>query len=108
VRAVITASGGVVFKTVGDAIYAALRSALGAVQAAVAGQRAMAAEAWGTSTALRVRMALHSGVVEERGGDYFGACRSRASPGCSPPATAARSCSRKPRSSWCVSSCRLN
>src|SRR5262245_14636805 len=68
-RAVITASGGVVFKTVGDAIYTAFASALDAVRAAVEGQHAIAAEAWDTSTALRVRMALHSGVVEVRQGD---------------------------------------
>src|SRR5262245_33564896 len=76
-RAVIAASGGVVFKTVGDALYAAFASALDAVRAAVAGQRAIAAEPWGTSTPLHVRMALHSGVVEERGGDYFGLPLSR-------------------------------
>jgi class 3 adenylate cyclase len=76
-RAVITASGGVVFKTVGDAIYAAFASALDAVRAAVEGQRAIAAEPWDTSTALHVRMALHSGVVEVRQGDYFGLQLSR-------------------------------
>jgi class 3 adenylate cyclase len=76
-RAVITAAGGVVFKTVGDALYAAFASALDAVQAAVEGQRAIAAEPWGTSTALHVRMALHSGVVEARNGDYFGLPLSR-------------------------------
>src|SRR5262245_25924815 len=76
-RAVITASGGVVFKTVGDAIYTAFASALDAVQAAAEGQQAIAAEPWGTSTPLRVRMALHSGVVEVRGGDYFGLPLSR-------------------------------
>jgi predicted ATPase/class 3 adenylate cyclase len=76
-RAVMTAAGGVVFKTVGDAIYAAFASTLDAVQAALAGQRAIAAEPWDTSTALHVRMALHSGVVEERNGDYFGLPLSR-------------------------------
>ncbi|HJZ45507.1 MAG TPA: AAA family ATPase, partial [Roseiflexaceae bacterium] len=76
-HAVITAGGGVVFKTVGDALYAAFASALDAVQAAVEGQRAIAVEPWGTSTPLSVRMALHSGVVEERGGDYFGLPLSR-------------------------------
>ncbi len=76
-RAVMMATGGVVFKTVGDAIYAAFASALDAVQAAVAGQQAIEAEPWGTSTALHVRMALHSGVVVERNGDYFGLPLSR-------------------------------
>jgi class 3 adenylate cyclase/tetratricopeptide (TPR) repeat protein len=76
-RAVITATGGVVFKTVGDAIYAAFASALDAAQAAVDGQRAIAAEPWDTTTPLRVRMALHSGAVVERNGDYFGLPLSR-------------------------------
>jgi predicted ATPase/class 3 adenylate cyclase len=76
-RAVIMASGGVVFKTVGDAIYAAFASALDAVQAAVAGQQAIEAEPWDTTTTLHVRMALHSGVVEKRNGDYFGLPLSR-------------------------------
>src|SRR5215213_9329931 len=39
---------GVRFKTVGDAIYAAFPSALDAVLAAVAAQRALIAEDWGT------------------------------------------------------------
>ena len=33
--------------------------------------------AWETSTPLQVRMALHSGVVEQRNGDYFGLPLSR-------------------------------
>jgi class 3 adenylate cyclase len=76
-RLVIGARGGVVFKTVGDAIQAAFASALDAVQAALEGQQAIAAEPWDISTALRVRMALHSGVVEARQGDYFGLPLSR-------------------------------
>src|SRR5262249_183486 len=76
-RDVIAHAGGVVFKTVGDARYAAFASALDAVQAAVDGQHALATESWGTTSPLRVRMALHSGVVVERGGDYFGLPLSR-------------------------------
>jgi class 3 adenylate cyclase len=71
-RDAITAAGGVVFKTVGNAVYAAFASALEAVTAAVAGQRALSAEAWGLPSPLRTRMALHTGVVEERGGEYVG------------------------------------
>src|SRR5262245_19257522 len=76
-RDVIAHTGGVVFKTVGDAIYAAFASALDAVRAAVDGQWAIAAEPWDTLTPLHVRMALHSGVVEARNGDYFGLPLSR-------------------------------
>src|SRR5262249_31740165 len=55
---------------------------LDAVQAAVEGQQAIRAEPWDTiglpqGQPLRVRMALHSGVVQERNGDYFGLPLSR-------------------------------
>src|SRR5262245_62768669 len=76
-REAIMESSGVVFKTVGDALYAAFASALDAVRAAVEGQWAIAAEPWDTRPALHVRMALHSGVVEVRNGDYFGLQLSR-------------------------------
>jgi class 3 adenylate cyclase/predicted ATPase len=76
-RAVITTAGGVVFKTVGDAIYAAFASALDAVRAVVEGQQAIVTEPWGTTIPLHVRMALHSGVAEARQGDYFGLPLSR-------------------------------
>jgi predicted ATPase/class 3 adenylate cyclase len=76
-RGAITAAGGVVFKLVGDAICAAFASAQDALTAVLAAQRAIHAEAWGTIGPLGVRMALHTGVVEERGGDYFGLPLSR-------------------------------
>ncbi|HEX9438481.1 MAG TPA: NB-ARC domain-containing protein, partial [Roseiflexaceae bacterium] len=77
-RTAIEAHGGAVFKTVGDAFHAAFATAVDAVSAALAGQRALAAEAWGATGPLRVRMALHSGGAELRDGDYFGHALSRA------------------------------
>src|SRR3712207_8009543 len=38
----------------------------------LAAQRALFAEPWEKGTTIRVRMTLHTGVAEERGGDYFG------------------------------------
>jgi class 3 adenylate cyclase len=73
----ITAAGGVVFKLVGDATCAAFASAHDALAAVLAAQRALHAEAWGAIGMLGVRMALHTGVVEQRGGDYFGLPLSR-------------------------------
>ena len=64
--------GGYVFKTVGDAFCAAFATASATLLAALAAQRALAAEPWGDVGAIRVRMALHTGATEERGGDYFG------------------------------------
>lgn len=71
-RQTITDDGGHVFKTVGDAFYAAFPTANLALEAALASQFALAAEAWELPTLLSVRMALHTGACEERGGDYFG------------------------------------
>ena len=71
-RGNIETSGGYVFKTVGDAFCAAFPTANAALQAALAAQLALAVEPWETETPLSVRMALHTGATEERGGDYFG------------------------------------
>lgn len=73
----IARHGGVVFKTVGDAFCAAFATAPGALAGALAAQSALAAEAWPTPAPLRVRMALHTGVADVRGGDYFGPALNR-------------------------------
>jgi predicted ATPase/class 3 adenylate cyclase len=72
VRNSIERRGGYVFKTVGDAFCAAFPTAPDALEAALEAQRGLLAEEWGESGPLRVRMALHTGATEERGGDYFG------------------------------------
>jgi TolB-like protein/class 3 adenylate cyclase len=64
---------GYVFKTVGDAFCAAFHTAPDALGAALDAQRALHREPWPEGAVLRVRMALHSGAVETRDGDYFGA-----------------------------------
>ena len=64
---------GHVFKTVGDAFCAAFHTAADALDAALDAQRTLHREAWPEHAALSVRMALHSGAVEMRDGDYFGA-----------------------------------
>ncbi len=72
-REAIEGHGGFVFKTVGDAFCAAFPTALGALESALAAQRALFSEAWGEEiVALRARMALHTGATHERDGDYFG------------------------------------
>ena len=71
-RQAIEANGGYVFKTVGDAFCAAFSTALTALEASVTVQLSLSAVTWGETGPLRVRMALHSGAVEERDGDYFG------------------------------------
>ena len=71
-RGVMESSGGFVFKTIGDAFCVAFPSAPHALEAALAAQRALIAEAWEKTGPLLTRMALHTGSAEERGGDYFG------------------------------------
>jgi class 3 adenylate cyclase len=68
----IAESGGYVFKTAGDAFCAVFPAPIGAIEAAVAAQRAIGEETWSLATPLRVRMAIHAGHAEMRAGDYFG------------------------------------
>ncbi|HVB71920.1 MAG TPA: tetratricopeptide repeat protein [Ktedonobacteraceae bacterium] len=77
-RSIIEAHRGSVFKTAGDAFYVAFAVALDALTAAVAAQRALAAETWPTEIRpLRVRMAIHTGAAEQRNNDYFGQALNR-------------------------------
>jgi predicted ATPase/class 3 adenylate cyclase/Tfp pilus assembly protein PilF len=68
----IVSNNGVVFKTLGDAFYAAFSTAPDALHAARDAQYALHAEPWQNGLVLRVRMALHTGEAEMRDGDYFG------------------------------------
>src|SRR5215203_1402540 len=78
VRAAIQEHGGHVVKTMGDAFHAAFVRAPEAVAAALNAQRRLQAEPWGEVGSLRVRMSLHTGVAEERDGDYYGPTLNRA------------------------------
>ncbi len=72
VRDAIEAHGGYVFKTVGDAFCSAFAMAPNALAAARAAQQALSAEDFSGVDGLLVRMALHTGHVEECDGDYLG------------------------------------
>ena len=78
-RSAIEAHGGHVFKTVGDAFCAAFPTAPEALGAALSAQRALHTEEWDEACVIRTRMALHTGAVDERGGDYFGPALNRVS-----------------------------
>jgi class 3 adenylate cyclase/DNA-binding XRE family transcriptional regulator len=74
-RDAITTHGGQIFKTVGDAFCAAFVRASDALAAALDAQPAIQIELCANTQSaidLRVRMALHTGVADERDGDYFG------------------------------------
>ncbi len=68
----IEARGGFVFKTAGDAFFAAFATPWLALEAALAVQQALRAEPWPPQAPIHVRMALHSGAAELRDADYFG------------------------------------
>jgi class 3 adenylate cyclase len=72
VAGAVEAEGGRVVDRQGDAFFAAFPSARAGVAAAVAAQRALAAEAWPAGAALHVRMALHSGEPTPVGDGYTG------------------------------------
>jgi predicted ATPase/class 3 adenylate cyclase len=76
-RTAIETGAGHVVKTTGDGTHAVFTTAGEAVGAAVSAQRALAAEEWGSTGPLRVRMGLHSGAAEVRDGDYYGTAPNR-------------------------------
>ena len=71
IRGVIEAAGGYVFSTGGDSFAAAFSRSSDAVSAALKAQSELAAANW-PGPILRVRMGLHLGEADERGGDYLG------------------------------------
>ncbi len=76
-RKAIEANGGYVFKTIGDAFCAAFATATDGLVAALAAQRMLRDATWGETGAIRVRMALYTGTVEVRAGEYLGLTLSR-------------------------------
>lgn len=72
VREAVDASNGQVFKTIGDAFCVAFSNATQAVEGALAAQLLLLRESWPAETPIKVRMAIHTGVVSRRDGDFFG------------------------------------
>jgi class 3 adenylate cyclase len=73
-RVAIADHGGVLFKTVGDAVQAAFPVARHALAAAVAAQHGLQTEPWPDPPGrLPVRMALHVGEAYPHDGDYLAA-----------------------------------
>ena len=71
-RQAIESTGGAVFKFVGDSFQAAFPTALQALTAAIAGQRAVQAAPWNELGPLKVRMGLHTGEAElDLSGDEY-------------------------------------
>ena len=82
VRLACSGNNGYVFKTLGDAFCVAFGAAHDALAAAIDLQLGLLAEDWksmGMATPLSLRLALHTGPVETRDGDYFGPTLNRTS-----------------------------
>jgi class 3 adenylate cyclase len=71
-RTAIEGSDGDVVKTTGDGLMAVFTAPVAAVSAAIAAQVALFAEPWPSACPIRVRMGIHTGEAEARGGDFFG------------------------------------
>ncbi len=77
-RDAVVGHRGWVVKSTGDGILAVFADAGDAVAAAVKAQRGLSNESWDETGELRVRMGLHTGTADRRGGDYFGSTLNRA------------------------------
>ena len=71
-RDAIGGSEGEVVKSTGDGMMAVFDAPGAAVDATITAQQALFAEPWPDMCAIRVRMGVHSGAAEARGGDFFG------------------------------------
>ncbi|MBI3750899.1 MAG: adenylate/guanylate cyclase domain-containing protein, partial [Chloroflexi bacterium] len=71
-RGAFTANGGIEQGTEGDSFFVVFPSAPSGLAAAIAAQRALAAEAWPDGVQVRVRMGLHAGEAELVGGSLIG------------------------------------
>ncbi|GAH62701.1 unnamed protein product, partial [marine sediment metagenome] len=76
-RSAIESNNGWVFKTGGDAFYAAFYTAMDGLKASLTAQLLIKCEKWDLPSSLFVRMALHTGEAEERDQDYYGPALNR-------------------------------
>ena len=80
VEQVVTSRGGRLIKTrgEGDATFSVFERPSAAAAAAIELQEAIGHERWALAEPMRIRVALHTGEVELRDGDYFGRAVNRA------------------------------
>jgi predicted ATPase/class 3 adenylate cyclase len=71
-RGAIHDAGGIDLRTEGDSVFAVFRTGPTAVAAAVAAQRALAAQSWPREAEVRVRIGMHTGEGAVGGDDYVG------------------------------------
>ena len=80
VEQIVTSRGGRLIKTrgEGDATFSVFERPSAAAAAAIELQEAISHEPWALRDPMRIRVALHTGEVELRDGDYFGRAVNRA------------------------------
>jgi predicted ATPase/class 3 adenylate cyclase len=78
VAKVVHLHGGRMFKHTGDGAMAVFDDPVAAVTAGSEIQRALRSTAWQTEGGIRARVAVHTGTVIERDGDFFGTTVNRA------------------------------
>jgi len=77
-RTAIAGSDGEVVKSTGDGLMAVFAAPATAVTAGIAAQRGLLNEPWPAMCAIRIRIGIHTGEAESRGGDFFGPAVNRA------------------------------
>ena len=77
-RVAVEGCRGRVVKLTGDGLMAIFPSPADGVEACLEAQRALRDEAWGEPGPLRVRMGMHAGEAQQRGGDFYGPAVNRA------------------------------
>ena len=78
IRTAVEEAGGQIVKSTGDGVHAVFSSAERGLRACIAAQKHLQQEAWPETGTLHVRMGMHMGEAQERGGDYFGTTVNRA------------------------------
>jgi predicted ATPase/class 3 adenylate cyclase len=71
-RGAVEQSGGRVVKGTGDGLMAVFASPAEGVDACLTAQRLLGDQEWGETGPLRVRMGIHAGEAQKRGGDFYG------------------------------------
>jgi predicted ATPase/class 3 adenylate cyclase len=78
VRTAVENSHGQIIKTTGDGFHAAFTSPQNGLSACIQAQLSLLEESWEEIGPLQVRMGLHIGEAQQRGGDYYGTAVNRA------------------------------
>jgi predicted ATPase/class 3 adenylate cyclase len=78
VRAAVESNNGQIVKSTGDGFHAVFPSPQDGLSACLRAQQSLLEETWGEIGPLRVRMGLHIGEAQPRGGDYYGTAVNRA------------------------------